>query len=121
MLGFIRNTNTKTGLVVIACLDRKSILPVSSPTANSSHHSISNQVKHYRNGITPSRPICEVNFASTLSDVPGEDRDEPYQRAMFFAHGDINGYDFWGEPEFPDGAVTLHQSMAALSFARLMK
>ncbi len=36
-----------------------------------------------------------------LDDVPGEDRDEPHQRAMYFAHGDINGYDFWGEAEFP--------------------
>jgi hypothetical protein len=35
------------------------------------------------------------------SDIPGEDHDEPHQRAMFFAHGDINGYDFWGEAEFP--------------------
>jgi methane monooxygenase PmoA-like len=36
-----------------------------------------------------------------VSDIPGEDHDEPHQRAMYFAHGDINGYDFWGEAEFP--------------------
>jgi hypothetical protein len=36
-----------------------------------------------------------------VSDIAGEDHDEPHQRAMFFAHGDINGYDFWGEAEFP--------------------
>ena len=36
-----------------------------------------------------------------VNDIPGEDRDEPHQRAMYFAHGDINGYDFWGEAEFP--------------------
>jgi hypothetical protein len=35
------------------------------------------------------------------TDIPGEDNDEPHQRAMYFAHGDINGYDFWGEAEFP--------------------
>ena len=35
------------------------------------------------------------------TNIPGEDRDEPHQRAMYFAHGDINGYDFWGEAEFP--------------------
>jgi hypothetical protein len=35
------------------------------------------------------------------SDIPGEDHDEPHQRATYFAHGDINGYDFWGEAEFP--------------------
>jgi methane monooxygenase PmoA-like len=31
----------------------------------------------------------------------GEDLDEPHQRAMYFAHGDINGFDFWGEAAFP--------------------
>jgi hypothetical protein len=36
-----------------------------------------------------------------VTDIPGEDRDEPHQRAMYFAHGDINGYDFWGEAAFP--------------------
>lgn len=34
------------------------------------------------------------------SDLAGEDRDEPHQRAMYFAHGDINGFDFWGEAAF---------------------
>jgi len=34
------------------------------------------------------------------SDFAGEDRDEPHQRAMYFAHGDINGFDFWGEAAF---------------------
>lgn len=34
-------------------------------------------------------------------NIPGEDHDEPHQRAMYFAHGDINGYDFWGEAAFP--------------------
>jgi hypothetical protein len=36
-----------------------------------------------------------------VTSIPGEDRDEPHQRAMYFAHGDINGFDFWGEAEFP--------------------
>src|SRR5262249_6648822 len=35
------------------------------------------------------------------SEIPGEDRDEPHQRPMYFAHGDINGFDFWGEAAFP--------------------
>ena len=35
------------------------------------------------------------------SNIPSEDHDEPHQRAMYFAHGDINGYDFWGEAAFP--------------------
>jgi hypothetical protein len=33
--------------------------------------------------------------------IPEEDQDEPHQRAMYFAHGDVNGYDFWGEAAFP--------------------
>src|ERR1700732_2892080 len=36
-----------------------------------------------------------------LSDIAGEVRDEPHQRAMYFAHGSINGFDFWGEAAFP--------------------
>lgn len=35
------------------------------------------------------------------TDVSGEDHDEPHQRAMYFAHGDVNGFDFWGESAFP--------------------
>jgi hypothetical protein len=35
------------------------------------------------------------------ADTAGEDHDEPHQRAMYFAHGDINGFDFWGEAAFP--------------------
>jgi len=33
------------------------------------------------------------------TDIPGEHRDHPHHRALFFAHGDINGIDFWGEGE----------------------
>jgi Family of unknown function (DUF6807) len=31
------------------------------------------------------------------TDIPGERHDHPHHRALFFAHGDINGVDFWGE------------------------
>ena len=43
--------------------------------------------------------ILTRGFPMTL-DIEGEDRDEPHQRAMYFAHGDINGFDFWGEAAF---------------------
>ena len=33
------------------------------------------------------------------TDIPGESRDHPHHRALFFAHGDINGIDFWGESQ----------------------
>src|SRR5438876_967295 len=32
--------------------------------------------------------------------IAGEDHDEPHQRAMYFAHGDVNGFDFWREAAF---------------------
>jgi hypothetical protein len=38
------------------------------------------------------------------TDIPGESRDHPHHRAMFFAHGDINGVDFWGEAKFEEKA-----------------
>jgi len=31
------------------------------------------------------------------TDIPGETHDHPHHRALFFAHGNINGLDFWGE------------------------
>jgi hypothetical protein len=33
-------------------------------------------------------------------DIAGEDQDEPHQRPMYFAHGDVDGFDFWGEAAF---------------------
>jgi hypothetical protein len=43
--------------------------------------------------VTPGFPM--------VTDIAGEDHDEPHQRAMYFAHGSINGLDFWGEAAFP--------------------
>ncbi len=31
---------------------------------------------------------------------PKQDSFEPHQRPLYFGHGDINGYDFWGEEAF---------------------
>ena len=33
------------------------------------------------------------------TDIPGEAHDHPHHRALFFAHGNINGIDFWGEAQ----------------------
>lgn len=30
-----------------------------------------------------------------MEEFPGETKDHPHQRGLFFAHGDINGYNFW--------------------------
>jgi hypothetical protein len=37
-------------------------------------------------------------------DIPGESRDHPHHRAMYYAHGDVNGVDFWSEAEFEEKA-----------------
>ena len=39
-----------------------------------------------------------------VTSIPGESRDHPHHRAMFFAHGDINGVDFWGEAKYEEKA-----------------
>ncbi len=44
--------------------------------------------------------VVTRSFPMTMN-LPGEDHDEPHQRAMYFAHGDIGGFDFWGEGAFP--------------------
>jgi hypothetical protein len=31
------------------------------------------------------------------ADVPGEERDHPHHRSLWYAHGLINGHDFWAE------------------------
>jgi hypothetical protein len=31
-----------------------------------------------------------------MEDVPGESHDHPHHRGLWFAHGDVNGFDFWG-------------------------
>ena len=31
------------------------------------------------------------------TDVPGEVKDHPHHRSLWFTHGDVNGYDFWAE------------------------
>ena len=34
-------------------------------------------------------------------DVPGEVKDHPHHRSMFFTHGNVNGLDFWAETNGP--------------------
>ena len=32
-----------------------------------------------------------------MKEAPGEERDHPHQRSLWWTHGDINGVDFWSE------------------------
>jgi Methane oxygenase PmoA len=37
-----------------------------------------------------------------VPDAPGEPHDHPHHKGLWFAHGDVNGYNFWaGDPEVP--------------------
>ena len=40
-----------------------------------------------------------------MESVPGESRDHPHQRGLWFAHGDVNGYDFWANEPNQKGAT----------------
>jgi hypothetical protein len=44
-----------------------------------------------------------------MTEVPGETRDHPHHRGLWFTHGDVNGVDFWanepGQPGAPKGRV----------------
>src|SRR5262252_4606487 len=37
-----------------------------------------------------------VTRAFPMDMVEGETRDHPHQRGLWFSHGDVNGFDFWG-------------------------
>jgi hypothetical protein len=54
-----------------------------------------------------------------LTDIAGEDHDEPHQRAMYFAHGSINGFDFWGEAAFPKWSDHSSQTFGRTVFRKL--
>ncbi|MCI0421566.1 MAG: PmoA family protein [Acidobacteria bacterium] len=34
-----------------------------------------------------------------ISDVPGEAKDHPHHKGLWFTHGDVNGVDFWSESD----------------------
>jgi hypothetical protein len=42
-----------------------------------------------------------------MQDVPGEEHDHPHHRSLWYAHGDINGQDFWSESD--KAGKTIHQ------------
>lgn len=34
-----------------------------------------------------------------MKETPGEDRDHPHHRSLWWSHGDVNGVDFWSESD----------------------
>jgi len=52
------------------------------------------------------RPFCypingpgalRMNRDWPMQDTPGEEHDHPHHRSLWFAHGEVNGHDFWTE------------------------
>jgi hypothetical protein len=42
-----------------------------------------------------------------MRDVPGEDKDHPHHRSLWYAHGSVNGIDFWSET--PTAGKIVHE------------
>src|SRR6185295_4583979 len=57
--------------------------------------------KPYFHPLRSARGTVVTRGFPAVDTIRGEDRDEPHQRPMYFAHGDINGFDFWGEAAYP--------------------
>jgi hypothetical protein len=57
-----------------------------------------------------------------MLETPGEDRDHPHQRSLWFAHGRVNGVDFWNEGTAggptPKGTI-VHEALLATESGRV--
>jgi hypothetical protein len=60
--------------------------------------------KPYMSPLRSAEGIVVTRGFPMRKDIPGESTDHPHHRAMYFAHGDINGVDFWSEAEFEEKA-----------------
>ncbi|HWB95127.1 MAG TPA: PmoA family protein [Bryobacteraceae bacterium] len=45
-----------------------------------------------------------VTRAYPMENIPGENHDHPHHRGLWFTHGAVNGYDFWGNEPDQKGA-----------------
>ncbi len=62
--------------------------------------------KPYLHPLRSARGTVVTRGFPMRQDIAGESRDHPHHRAMFFAHGDINGFDFWSEATASKAAQT---------------
>lgn len=102
------------GLLVFALLLPYTFLPAADETVTFKKHVDSievliggeafttyyfgpNSPKPYLSPLRSAQGTVVTRGFPMRSDIPGEHRDHPHHRAMFFAHGNINGIDFWGE------------------------
>ncbi len=58
--------------------------------------------KPYLHPLRSAEGIVVTRGFPMRKDIPGESKDHPHHRAMYFAHGDINGIDFWSEAQFEE-------------------
>jgi len=56
--------------------------------------------KPYFHPLRSARGSVVTRGYPMTTEIAGEERDEPHQRGMYFGHGDVNGFDFWGEAAF---------------------
>ena len=58
--------------------------------------------KPYLHPLRNAQGIVVTRGFPMRKDIPGESTDHPHHRAMYFAHGNINGIDFWSEAQFEE-------------------
>lgn len=51
-----------------------------------------------------------------MKEAPDEERDHPHQRSLWYAHGNINGHDFWSEGA--KAGKTVHEKFLELKSGR---
>jgi hypothetical protein len=52
-----------------------------------------------------------------VDGVPDEDHDHPHHKSLWWAHGDMNGVDFWAEGK--DSGKTVHQEFTAIESGKV--
>jgi len=60
--------------------------------------------KPYMHPLRSAEGIVVTRGFPMVRNIPGESKDHPHHRALYYTHGDINGVDFWGEAEFAEKA-----------------
>jgi len=58
--------------------------------------------KPYLHPLRSAEGVVVTRGFPMRKDIPGESTDHPHHRAMYFAHGDVNGIDFWSEAAFEE-------------------
>ena len=59
--------------------------------------------KPYLHPLRTADGIIVTRAFPMSSDVAGEAHDHPHHRGLWFAHGDVNGYDFWANEDSQPG------------------